>query len=177
MSNDLRNWLERLAAKIPGYTGYAERERRRDLDKLHREGLADRLRAAKTPLTELVREMSSTGRLIDVGPVDRVLKKIDGVENRVRFASYGYSGFFDAERIEEQELQSIYQFDLALAEKVDDIEAKSRALKSGNSTDMKAAAADVEGAVDELNRTFDDRYRVINNFGQGPPPGGSIFNS
>ncbi len=47
--SDQRNWLERLGEKIPGYGGYAARERRRDIDKLHREHLADRLRAAKQP--------------------------------------------------------------------------------------------------------------------------------
>ena len=105
--SDQRNWLERLGEKIPGYGGYVTKERRRDVDKLHREHLADRLRAAKQPLNELMRELSSSGRLFEVGPVDRVLKKIDQIENRLRFASYGYAGFFDAVKIQEPQLDRI----------------------------------------------------------------------
>src|ERR1044072_3673693 len=103
--SDQRNWLERLGDKIPGYSGYVAKERRRDVDKLHREHLAERLRAGKQPLTDVMRERSSSGRLFEVGPVDRVLKKLDQVENRVRFASYGYAGFFDADKDEEARVE------------------------------------------------------------------------
>src|SRR5919108_6434450 len=124
MVQDQRNWLERLTERIPGYSGYAQKERRRDIDKLHREHLADRLRAVKGPVTDLMREMTSDGRLFEVGAVDRLLKKLDKLENRVRFASYGYSGFFDVVKIQEAQLDAIYQFDLALADRVEQLEAK-----------------------------------------------------
>jgi hypothetical protein len=174
---DQRNWIERLADKIPGYNGYVDRERRRDIDKLHREHLADRLRAIKTPLTDVMRDLSSTGRLFEVGPIDRTIKKIDRIENRVRFASYGYGGFFDVVKIEEPQLQAIYQFDLSLVERVEDLEAKTRELKNraGSAGDLKAAATEVESLVDEIDRTFNSRYNAINNFGQAGAPGGTLF--
>src|SRR3712207_6090343 len=112
--NDQRNWLERLGDKIPGYAGYAARERRRDVDKMHREHLADRLRAAKQPVTDVVRELTSGGRLAEIGPVERALKKLDRAEQRVRYASYGYAGFFYVVKIEEPQLDTIYRFDFAL---------------------------------------------------------------
>ena len=54
--NDQRNWFERLSGKIPGYGGYVDKERRRDTDKMHREHLADRVRALKGPLNDVMRE-------------------------------------------------------------------------------------------------------------------------
>src|SRR3569832_1228938 len=128
--SDQRNWLERLGDKIPGYAGYVARERRRDADKLHREHLAERLRAAKQPLTELMRELSSTGRLYEVGPVDRVLKKLDQVENRVRFASYGYAGFNNTNKNKKPQHDHNNQNDLALVEKVEEFERQARELSS-----------------------------------------------
>src|SRR5919199_4157651 len=132
--NDQRNWLERLGDKIPGYSGYVAKERRRDVDKLHREHLADRLRATKQPLNDLMRELSSSGRLFEVGPVDRVLKKLDRVENRVRFASYGYAGFFDAVKIQEPQLDAIYRFDLSLVENVEEFERQAHELSAKSAT-------------------------------------------
>ena len=175
--SDQRNWLERLGEKIPGYGGYVAKERRRDVDKLHREHLAERLRAAKQPLNDLMRELSSSGRLFEVGPVDRVLKKIDQIENRVRFASYGYAGFFDAVKIQEPQLDAIYRFDLALVEKVERLDALARGLgqKSSTAEGLKAAAAEVEGAADDLNRTFDERYRAIENFRPDDAQGQPMF--
>lgn len=175
--SDQRNWLEKLSDKIPGYSGYVAKERRRDADKLHREHLAERLRSAKQPLTDLMRELSSTGRLFEVGPVDRVLKKLDQVENRVRFASYGYAGFFDAVKIEEPQLDQIYSFDLSLVEKVEEFERLARELSAKSSTadGLKAAAAEIERAADDLNRTFDERYRAIENFRPGDAQGQPMF--
>jgi len=175
--SDLRNWLERLGDKIPGYSGYVAKERRRDVDKMHREHLADRLRATKQPLTEVMRELSSSGRLFEVGPVDRVLKKIDQVENRVRFASYGYAGFFDVAKIEEPQLERIYRFDLSLVEKVEGLERQARELagKSSTADGLKAAAAEIEEAADDLNRTFDERYRAIETFGPDDQQGRPMF--
>jgi hypothetical protein len=176
-SGDQRNWLERLSDKIPGYSGYVDRERRRDIDKLHREHLADRLRSLKAPLTDLMRELSSTGRLFEVGPVDSAIKKLDHLENRVRFASYGYSGFFDVVKIEQAQLDSIYRFDLALVEHVDRLEAKINELKSkaGTAEGLKVASSELAAAVDEINHAFDERARAINNFGQDQPPGRPLF--
>jgi hypothetical protein len=174
---DERNWLERLSDKIPGYSGYVDRERRRDIDKLHREHLADRLRNLKAPLMDLMRELSSTGRLFEVGPVDSAIKKLDHLENRVRFASYGYSGFFDVVKIEQAQLDSIYRFDLALVEHVDKLDAKISELKAkaGSAEGLKVASAELAAAVDEVNNAFDERARAINNFGQDQPPGRPLF--
>lgn len=175
--NDQRNWLERLGDKIPGYSGYVAKERRRDVDKLHREQLAERLRLAKQPLTDAMRELSSSGRLFEVGPVDRVLKKLDQIENRIRFASYGYAGFFDAVKIEEPQLERIYRFDLALVEKVEEFERLARELSAKSSTadGLKAAAAEIERAADDLNQTFDQRYRAIETFGPDDTQGQPMF--
>jgi hypothetical protein len=173
----LRGWIDRLSEKIPGYSGYVDRERRRDVDKLHREHLADRIRAFKAPLTDLMRDMTSTGRLLEVGSIDLALKKLDRLENRIRFASYGYSGFFDATNIEQAELDSIYQFDLAMVEHVDKLESKLNDLKAKASTaeGLKVGSAELVNEIDSTDRAFDERYKAINNFNPQQPPGRPLF--
>jgi hypothetical protein len=176
-AGDQRNWIERLTEKIPGYTGYVDRERRRDVDKLHRERLADRLRSLKSPLTELMRELTSGGRLMEIGPIDSAIKKLDRLENRVRFASYGYSGFFDVVKIEQAQLDSIYRFDLTLVEQVDKLDSKLGELKTkaAGAEGLKTACAELAAMLDETDRFFDQRYSAINNFGEGQPTGRPLF--
>lgn len=175
---DQKNWLERLADRIPGYNGYLDRDRRRDIDKMHREHVANRLRSLKQPLTDLARDLTR-GRLMEVGVVDRATKMLDQIENRVRFASYGYSGFFDTVKIQENQLDAIYRFDLDLVERVDALETKVRALKSrsAESEGLRAAAGEIETALDEMNRKFDERYNAINNFSQTSAPAPTSFYS
>jgi len=180
MSSDTtagRNWIERLSSKIPGYSGYVDRERRRDIDKLHREHLANRLGGLKAPLTDLMRDLTNNGRLFEVGAVDSTIKKLDHLENRIRFASYGYAGFFDVVKIEQPQLDAIYQFDLALVEFVDGIESKITSLKNEKTTSdsLKAACSELGETIDKADRVFDERYKAINEFSEGQPPGRPLF--
>ena len=175
----LREWIDKISSKIPGYSGYHDKEHRRDVDKMHRESLANRLRSIKSPVMDVMKELSSTGRLFETGPVDTALKKLDKIENRVRFASYGYAGFFDAQHIEEAQLDMIYRFDLALVEKVEAIEAAAEQLKqqAASADGLKTASAALTSTIDAFDRAFDDRYKAINEFGQGgdQPQGKPLF--
>ena len=176
----IRDWIDKLSSKIPGYSGYTDREQRRDMDKLHRESLANRLRAIKAPLTDVMKDLSNNGRLLEVTPVDTAIKKLDKIENRIRFASYGYAGFFDAVRIEQPQLDMIYRFVLSLVEQVEKLEAEVGELAAGAGTaaGLKDGAAKVTATIDALDRSFDERYRAINEFGNSQPgqaPGRPLF--
>lgn len=168
---DQRNIIERLTEKIPGYSGYAAKERRRDADKAHRERLADELRVAKGSLNEVMRDLSSSGRLMETGAVDRLIRKLDGLENRIRFAAYGYAGFFDSAKVEEPQLDALYRYDFSLTERVQKIANDARALKSQGATaeGLKSATDSLQNELDELARSFDERHRVIENFSSVPP--------
>lgn len=172
-----KNWLQRLAEKIPGIAGYQAKENRRDTDKLYRENLADRLRRVKDNLSAVMRDLTDGGRLLEIAPVERLSKKVDTIENRIRFATYGYTGFFDVVQVKEQQLDAIYQFDLRLVEKVEAIETQAAALRgsTGTPTELKAAVATLEQAIDDLNVTFDSRQQAISGYGEASAPGRPMF--
>ena len=171
-----KNWLERLGEKIPGYAGYQAKERRRDVDKLHRETLADRVRGTKAVIATAVRDLTDGGRLFEVGPLERISKKVDTIENRIRFASYGYSGFFDVVQIKEEQLDRIYRFDLGLVEKVEEVERQAAALNArGSAEDLKGSVETFERAVDSLAASFDTRHQAINGYGAESAPGRPLF--
>jgi hypothetical protein len=175
--SDLRNWIEKISAKIPGYSGYIDRENRRDADKRHRESLANDIRAIKAPLNDVMKDLTNGGRLFEVTPIDSALKKLDKIENRVRFATYGYAGFFDAVKIEQAQLDAIYRFDLSLVEQVEKIEADLTELRAqaGTAEGLKTAAAKLIASIDAFDRSFDDRYKAINNFNEDLPQGKPLF--
>src|SRR5829696_8435552 len=57
-----KNWLQKLAEKIPGISGYQAKETRREVDKLFRETLADRIRNVKATLGAAVRDLTDGRR-------------------------------------------------------------------------------------------------------------------
>lgn len=170
-----KNWLQRLGEKIPGFSGYQAKERRRDVDKLQRDAIAERLRGVKGAIAAATRDLTDAGRLMEIAPLERVSKKVDTVENRIRYATYGYSGFFDVVQIKEQQLDGIYRFDLALVEKVEGVERLAAGLTSGEGADLKKRVGELEHAVDDLNTTFDSRQQAIDGFGAEGAPGRPYF--
>jgi hypothetical protein len=163
MDTPLREWVDRAAELIPGYSGYRLREGRRESDKLYRESLAERLRGAKSALTGAMRELTEGGGLELVGSIDRVGRKLDQSENQIRYATYGYAGFFDAVTVGEAELEELYRFDLSLAERVGGIESVARELRhsAGDREKCAALVRDAEAALDELAEAWARRADAI----------------
>ena len=160
---DSRNLLEKLTGMIPGWKGYQERQERREADQLLRQTLATRLGAQRKQLDVAQKELISSGKIELVDDVGSAVTQLQTFIDRVRLASYGYAGLFDAVKIRQEELAQMYNFDVALFEYVERLDAATDQLRQ--------AIPGGEGLVDiiriiqdicrEANSTFDNREHVI----------------
>jgi hypothetical protein len=153
-----RNLLERIAARIPGINGYLDRELRREVDKMQRDWLAEQVDRARGRLNGKVRDWSRGGGLAGLDLAAANEKALDRFANRIRHADYGYTGFFDAVKIREPELDQLYEFDLALMATVEGLAAQVEALPA---TGAEPALRELLEAVTEADRRFDDRARIF----------------
>ena len=113
--------FRKLASHIPGFGGYIERENRRDADKLLRETVARRFEEQWKRVSQLQTDLVSNGMIAYVDDMEKAALKLRTFIDKLSTAPRGYSGLFDAVKINEKELESIYQFDAAffdLAEQV-----------------------------------------------------------
>ncbi len=113
--------FRKLASYIPGFGGYIERENRRDADKLLRTTVARRFEEQWQRTSQLQNDMVGNGMLAYVDDMEKAAIKLRTFIDKLSTAPRGYSGLFDAVKINEKELESIYQFDAAffdLAEQV-----------------------------------------------------------
>ena len=113
--------FKRLASIIPGFGGYIERQNRRAADKLLRETVARRFDEQWKRASQIQVEMVSAGLIRYVDDMERAALQLRTFIDKISTASYGYSGLFDAVKINEEELEAIYQYDAAffdLAEQV-----------------------------------------------------------
>lgn len=122
--------FKRLASFIPGFGGYIERQNRRDADKLLRDTVARRFEEQYQRASQLQTDLISAGKIEFVDDMEKAVIKLRTFIDKISTAPRGYSGLFDAVKINERELESIYQFDTAffdLAEQVgrglDNVEA------------------------------------------------------
>ncbi len=156
---------ERIAAALPGFRGYKEKELRRESDKLIRNHLSMKLTHAKENLRSIFQKIADR-RYLDILPdMDRLTAKIDRVTEKVNHASYGYSGFFDIVKVKEENLDHMITFDNQLIEYVDALTAAVDVLKtqlaSGDYSSLKDKIQAVTDKLEALEDAFDKREEVI----------------
>ncbi|MCL5878034.1 MAG: hypothetical protein M1540_09515 [Candidatus Bathyarchaeota archaeon] len=156
---------EKIAAALPGFRGYKEKELRRESDKLIRTHLSLKLSKAKDNVRSISQKIADKRYLDVLTDVDRLVAKMDRITEKVNHASYGYSGFFDIVKIKEDNLDRMIAFDNQLVESVNVLVAEVDGLKAqllgGDYTNLKAKIQTVTDKVELLEDAFDKRQEVI----------------
>ena len=159
-ARDAQNALERLMNSVPGFKGYRERDLRRDADRLQREHLSSRLEEGKGALNRIAAAITRGGDLDVINDVETARKRLDKAANRIRYAERGYSGFFDAVKVDETVLARVYQFDMGLLEDVDGVRAAAAAAASSPAP-PRPALQDLIGRIDALDARLSERETIL----------------
>jgi len=156
---------ERIAAALPGFHGYKEKELRRESDKLIRNNLTLKLSKDKDNVRSIAQKIVDKRYLDVLTDVDRLTAKMDRITEKVNHASYGYSGFFDIVKIKEENLDRMITFDTQLLDEVDALTASIEDLKSqllsNNFSNLKDKIQTIADKFELLEDTFDKRGQVI----------------
>lgn len=169
MSEDLLGKIEseadpikKILKKVPGFKGYIERQNRRDSDKMLRDITASRLEEQYQRVSSLQRDFISQGEIMYVDDLESAAIKIRTLADRIRRATRGYAGVFDAVKINEEGLALLYQNDLNLLEAVDEI---SRAIDnvevSVGSDGLPASIRHLVSVVQESIEAFNRREEAV----------------
>jgi len=90
---------------------------------------------------------------------------LDTVAEKINRASYGYSGFFDAVKVEEPELDDMLAYDtqlMDLARKINDVTAAFKTdLTQGKLENARTTQQSLGMEIDTLDSAFDQRKAVI----------------
>ncbi|MCS6860890.1 MAG: hypothetical protein NZT92_11300 [Abditibacteriales bacterium] len=157
------SWLEQFAQSIPGVKDYIEREGRRDADKMVRDHLAALLSASSQKLLRVQTDLTNKMQLDLLDDIERVKQRLETLMDRLRHADRGYAGFFDAIKINEEELEQVYQHDMTLEAGVKDLEAAVdavfAAVRSGG--DVPAALEAVNAQLDAWDAALQARESLL----------------
>lgn len=154
--------LEKIVEVIPGYRSYRQRERRREVDKAVRSYLVSYLKQFIERLKRINLDLVNKGRLDFLDDVDRLVRQLEGIMDKVNFASYGYSGFFDAIKIRTKELQLLYEFDLKILDKVKTLQSLiSEKEPVTDSVQLKERLDTLDSTLRNFENLIEDRNRLI----------------
>lgn len=155
-----RNWVETILRYIPGFRGYLEKEYRRESDQLQRDWLASRLERSKRAIDNLMGLLAEGGHVDQLAKLDQVRARIDHVLARIRGAMKGYSGFFDLVRVDEALLDRVYEYDVSLAEQVENLAQAIERLPRCP-TDLACAIDEVIGSLETFHKLWDMREELL----------------
>jgi hypothetical protein len=155
--------LEKLGLKIPGFKGYKEKELRREADKILRTQLADELSDQRKRLGGLQMQLISQVQIEFLDDLERAVMKLQILTDKVKTASYGYAGLFDAVKVKEEQLDALYEFDNKMLDYVDDIAAGIDKVASAISVKegVGLAIAELVVLLEEATLTFGHRHEAI----------------
>lgn len=164
------NKLGELMLKIPGYGGYIKREQIRDEDKKLRDAIADAFASQVTRISRVQEQMLKRGDLENLEALDGIIGRLQHLADRIRTATYGFEGWslFDETPIDETVLNALYDYDMTLAQGVE--EMADLMAQMGANSDPAEYIARINDKIDALHTAFDARGQVIEN-----PMGGTRY--
>lgn len=154
--------LKKLIAKIPGFKGYIARADRRSADKLLRETISDQFQALWQRLSSIQRDLVNVGRIDVMDEVEIAAVRLRQFIDRIKTAAYGYSGFFDATKINETELEKVYQYDLTLVSMGGEVSSAIDNLEASIDTDgFPASIRNLNQKTQDCLNAFNKRSEVM----------------
>ena len=155
--------FKKLVSFIPGFSGYIERQNRRDADKLLRETVARRFEEQWTRASSLQVDMVNNGMLSYVDDMEKASLALRTFIDKISTAARGYSGMFDAVKINEKELEAIYQFDAAFFDLADQVKSGLDNVEAsmGDEAALPAAIRNITNLSRLAVETFERRSEIV----------------
>ena len=159
---DDRGLLKKIELCIPGFRGYRLREDIRTADMILRSYLADQIDSEVQKKIKRVREIFSKSLELDfLNDIGEIININKGLIAKIRHAEQGYTGISPQYRIEESELNQIYDYDYKLIESIKGIQLKSELLTNQARGDIipeiKKTFSEIKGELEILDELFDKR--------------------
>jgi len=156
---------ERILAALPGFRGYKEKELRRESDRLIRNHLYQRLMEARKDMKEVFQKLSDNRLQEVLTDMDRFIMRFDRVSEKINHASYGYAGFFNIVKVDEEKLDKMIEFDTNLLEDVEKIVEEADAFKKEVAKQkfekVRGHIGNLDDMLETLEETFEKRDEVI----------------
>lgn len=148
--------------KVPGYSGYRDKESRRDEDKAVRESVAAALVANVDSLTRYNAALAEARDFESLASLEAAVGQVRLLADRIRTASYGYGGIFTENSIDAAAIEQLRLFDSALLREVDSLTGTVQKLTGSTPPDSEARSA-MLAEIQRLSSLFDTRNTVVEN--------------
>lgn len=165
-----RGWIKKIQSFLPGYDKYRNCEDLRAADNILRKELAANLEIVEKDIKRSREEIS---RSMDFDMINRIGELVNishRITEKVRHAEQGYAPWISGDvRIEEDELEKLYEFDLSLVEKIEALQVEANELEAAclnKSNDRSQRITNLRSSVEEFEDIFSKRIAKVTEVAQ-----------
>lgn len=159
---DSKDLLTKIGSKIPGFSGYIDRQERRSSDKLLRDTIANHVMAQHKRVSELQVELVNEGEIAYLDDMEKAALRLQTFADRIRTATRGYSSVFEAVKIDEDALNKILAYDNTLLDMVESVAAAVDHVQSSFGTDgLKSAIRNLQTISQDCIDAFNKRDEIV----------------
>ena len=167
---DDRGLIKKIQLAVPGFRGYRQKEDVRIADSMLRLQVANSMNSLVLGVLEQVRERAARAmELESLNDIAVVIADAKAAESRIRHAEQGYSGISAAYRVGEEELNTLYAYDLSLIDAIrvtgSSASAALDAADSGNYAAVQVDLREVRSGIAGLNTMFLKRIETMAGLG------------
>ena len=157
-----RGLIKKIQLKIPGYAGYRRREDIRNADILLRNQVADQVKKVRSDLEGVRDGLAADGKYQGLQPIGNLIFNLQATEAKVRHSEGGYSGISANIRVEEPELDKLYEYDWSMLENLDKLAAVIPTIQAAPDPASFATALKAFGdTLKAFDAAFDQRMIMI----------------
>jgi hypothetical protein len=160
-----RGIIKMIQLAIPGYRGYRIKEDLRIADRLLREELANRLTIAERGFEGARKALAKRSALDLMEDMGELVTRARAAIERLRHAEQGYTGISPDYRIQESELNRMYEWDLGLLNLIEGLMKIANNLKDAARTmpekDVATELTNALQAMEDFETIFDQRREAI----------------
>lgn len=148
---------------IPGWSGYRDREQRRESDRLLRERLARDYGEIADRLGRLAARLAEDRKLRSIRYVDSPHGRLTHFTDRLKSATYGYAGLFSDRPVDAAALNQIRAFDESLGDGIGELRAAADTLADTDpdSPEFRDRSEELGELIEKLLDRLDRRGELI----------------
>ena len=161
MKEELGGVLKGAARILPGIGSYQDKESIRGSDKKLREFLGSQLSDHMKTIERLKTSIARGGSLSFLKGLDDLNRTMDKLSRSLLFASRGYAPVFDSDRVDEDALQSLFDFDKSLKDDIDHVDPLvARISEKAENLDVKLLK-ELDEVLLGIEKRIEERERLL----------------
>lgn len=153
-----RSLIKMIQLAIPGYRGYRKKEDLRIADRLLREELANRFSVVITSLEGARKNIIKKNELKLIEGAGELVTRAGTCKERLLHAEQGYTGISPDYRIQEPQLNQMYDWDLGLLNHIESLHGIASGLRDMTATGTES---DMAGKIDMAMTEFENYEQLF----------------